>query len=447
MLTLEPIRDTVFIGHANPADNQFTTWLSLQLANHGYKVWSDLLQLIGGEDFWKNIETALRTRTAKHIYVLSTTSNSASGCLNELSVSTSVAKTHHLTDFIIPIRIDNIAYDDMNIELKRLNVIDATASWANALAKLLDKLAKDHVPKTSNQHDAVNAYWRTHHDDNHGIIDQPDELLSNYFTLNLPDTIYLHASSKPDAINPTVLPYAAFRHEGHLVSFAPKDHLQHIPLFIISTRAISTSDYLQGHTGDTPIAPEDAHRHVTRLLRIAWERHLRTQLHERTFSNKRLAYYHETATERGRELPYIDLTGKHTTRAVVGYRTVMDVKRFWHFAISARPLLRPTPVYSIQPHLLFSDDGKTIWTDDNRLQRARHGQTKDWWNNDWRDRLLAMMQALATDGTINVPIHRHAIIPIATTPLPFTSPVSYREPAEHLDLNEFDDDDETDETP
>src|SRR5688500_17202397 len=121
MLMLEPIRDTVFIGHANPTDNEFTTWLSLQLANHGYKVWSDLLQLVGGEDFWHNIEEALRTRTAKHVYVLSATSNKAPGCLNELAVSTSVAKTGHLTDFIIPLRIDAIAYDDMNIELKRLN--------------------------------------------------------------------------------------------------------------------------------------------------------------------------------------------------------------------------------------------------------------------------------------------------------------------------------------
>jgi len=286
-----------------------------------------------------------------------------------------------------------------------------------------------------------------HHDDTTGITHDPDELLSNYFPLALPDTIYLHASSKADTIKPETLPYGAFRQRGHLVSFAPKDHLQNIPLYIISTRAISTTDYLRGSTGDTPILPEEANRHVTRLLRIAWERHLRQTLHERAFSNKRLAYYHETATDRGRELAYIDITGKHTTRAVVGYRTVMDVKRFWHFAISARPILRPTPVYIVQPHLLFSDDGKTIWTDDKRLQRARHGQTKDWWNNDWRDKVLAVMQALATDGTINLPIHRHCSIAVAANPLRFTSPVSYREPAERVDLNDFEDDDDTDEAP
>ena len=446
MLTLDPIRDTVFIGHANPADNQFTTWLALQLANHGYKVWCDLVQLVGGEDFWKDIEEALRTRTAKHIYVLSSTSNKASGCLNELAVSTSVAKKHHLGDFVIPVRIDAISYDDMNIEMKRLNAIDASSGWANALARLLEKLEKDQVPQTTGQHDAVNAFWREQFDGASSVSAKPDELVSNYFPIReLPDTVYLHASSRADKINPAVLPYPAFRHQGHLISFAPKDHLQNIPLYIVSTRAISTTDYLRGATGDRPIDPVDASRHVTRLLRIAWERTLRGTLRERGFSNKRLAYYHEAASERGKELPFVDISGKQTTRAVVGYRTVMDVKRFWHFAISARPLLRPSPVYCVQPHLLFSDDGKTIWTDDKRLQRARHGQTKDWWNNDWRDRVLAMMKALSADGVIQLPVHRRAAVAVEGAPLRFISPVSYREPVERVDLGEFEeDDDDTD---
>ena len=40
-------RDTLLLSHANPEDNEFTLWLALQLANHGYKVWSDLTKLLG----------------------------------------------------------------------------------------------------------------------------------------------------------------------------------------------------------------------------------------------------------------------------------------------------------------------------------------------------------------------------------------------------------------
>jgi hypothetical protein len=50
----------LFISHANPEDNEFSRWLALQLANEGYPVWCDLTKLLGGEDFWADIEQAIR---------------------------------------------------------------------------------------------------------------------------------------------------------------------------------------------------------------------------------------------------------------------------------------------------------------------------------------------------------------------------------------------------
>ena len=46
------MRDILFVSHANPEDNEFSQWLSLQLAREGYPVWCDLTKLLGGEDFW-----------------------------------------------------------------------------------------------------------------------------------------------------------------------------------------------------------------------------------------------------------------------------------------------------------------------------------------------------------------------------------------------------------
>jgi len=50
------MKDIVFISHANPEDNDFAWWLAAQLMNAGYKVWCDLENLIGGEDFWCELE-------------------------------------------------------------------------------------------------------------------------------------------------------------------------------------------------------------------------------------------------------------------------------------------------------------------------------------------------------------------------------------------------------
>ena len=66
-------RDTLLLSHANPEDNEFTLWLALQLANAGYRVWCDLTKLLGGEVFWDDIEEAIKTRTAKVLYVPSCT--------------------------------------------------------------------------------------------------------------------------------------------------------------------------------------------------------------------------------------------------------------------------------------------------------------------------------------------------------------------------------------
>lgn len=69
------MRDLIFISHANPEDNEFTQWLGLQLSSQGYSVWSDVTKLIGGEDFWADIESAIRDHTIKFLFIVSRASN------------------------------------------------------------------------------------------------------------------------------------------------------------------------------------------------------------------------------------------------------------------------------------------------------------------------------------------------------------------------------------
>ena len=64
-------RTTIFISHASPGDNPFATWLAARLSMAGYDVWCDQQKLLGGEDFWADIETVLRTRTVKFVLVIS----------------------------------------------------------------------------------------------------------------------------------------------------------------------------------------------------------------------------------------------------------------------------------------------------------------------------------------------------------------------------------------
>src|SRR5438552_8920520 len=141
------MRDMLFVSHANPEDNDFTLWLALQLANAGYPVWCDLTKMLGGEDFWRDVEEAIRTRTIKFLYVLTHISNSKPGPLAELNVARNVMRDEDLHDFVIPLLLDDLPPREANIRLTNTNMTPFNSGWARGLAAILKKLDEEGVPK------------------------------------------------------------------------------------------------------------------------------------------------------------------------------------------------------------------------------------------------------------------------------------------------------------
>lgn len=120
----------------------------MKLIALGYEVWCDILELPKGVDFWRNIEQEIRQHAIKFLIVLSKVSNERPGVLNELAAGLKVKKQLGDDTFIIPLIIDpNLSYDDINIELVRLNAIDFKRSWHSGLQDLLDALQRQEVPK------------------------------------------------------------------------------------------------------------------------------------------------------------------------------------------------------------------------------------------------------------------------------------------------------------
>jgi hypothetical protein len=174
-------RDMIFISHANPEDNVFTRWLALQLGRCGYPVWCDLTQLLGGEAFWTDIEKALRERTVKFVYVLSRTSNSKDGPLNELQVASNVARDEKLNDFIIPVAIDDLPSRQTHIQISRLNHIRFGHSWADGFQILLELLERENVQKDEKRFGAkaVSDWWRLYSPVDLGVRRENEMHVSN----------------------------------------------------------------------------------------------------------------------------------------------------------------------------------------------------------------------------------------------------------------------------
>jgi len=442
--------DKVFVSHANPDDNNFTRWLCLRLVSAGYPVWSDIVRLKGGEDFWNDIELAIRERTIKFIYVLSKTSNDKQGPRQELQVAKGVARREKLQDFIIPLHIDDLPHNDINILLNQLNAISFDQSWAKGLKDLLEKLEQDNVPKDpSNTPEIAASWWRDQFSAERGLSHNSEDYLSSWFLVeSLPEDIYFHLIKNvpwgdEDGGQPP--PYPIYSYAGGVFTFAARNDLitaENEGWLIPQTHKFRTNDVLNGKLSQV-IDIKQARNAMTNLLREGWLRMIRERglaIHEMA-NNARSFYFIKDQVPNDR-LDFIGVDDVPGHRYVMGYKTMRSADgakrvRHWHFGLSAKPFVYPTMAYGIKAHVLFSDDGKEIWQSDKRLHRARMSQCKNWWNDDWRDRILATMYWLAGGReTLEIPVGKGTVIKVAKSPQLFTSEVSFIEPSKSSHTSE-----------
>ena len=98
-------RHLVFICHANPEDNEFASWLGTRLTAAGYEAWADVLNLLGGETFWRDIGNAIKEEAAVVVVALSHASYQKDGVLDEIALAVNTGRQHGKELFIIPIRL------------------------------------------------------------------------------------------------------------------------------------------------------------------------------------------------------------------------------------------------------------------------------------------------------------------------------------------------------
>jgi hypothetical protein len=449
------MRGIVFLSHANPEDNRVTRWLALQLVRAGYAVWSDLTGLIGGEDFWREAERVIRERAVKFVYVLSRVSNVKTGPLNELHVAWAVARQDpaRLQDFIIPIRVDDLPYADINIELARLNVIAFSPDWAPGLEQLLKKFAHDGVPRNATSSPRfVTRWWQSRHSAAEGISETPDPYSSNWFRIaTSPPFIHLHELSPalPEGIASR---WPGLNRGPHFISFASEGDIRAgLPegVSLRDSRPWPLMDFLDGAAATIP--RRQAREAVNRLLRVSWERFMESRglpLYE--MANKAMCGYFTSNLVHEDRVSFRTVSGLTGSRQLIGYRTrsrktpdggYQSVRQYWHYGVEARPLAHPHLAFAIHAHVLFSNDGLNIWLGKDALHRARRSACRDWWNDQWRDRLLATMSWLAAGGdSIKLEVGTGLFVVIDCDPHRFVSPVSYTDPDDLPELESFDGD-------
>jgi hypothetical protein len=138
------------------------------------------------------------------------------------------------------------------------------------------------------------------------------------------------------------------------------------------------------------------------------------------FANKQTGWFFPDGLIENKRVSFISPDGRRIARVLSGKFRALR----WHVCLTARPRLSPTPFYRIHANVVLTRDGKTPLPGDKTHERRRR-LTKSWWNDVWRDRLLAAVHFLA-DGAPSVELRAgNERFSFASWPMSIDFPVSY----------------------
>lgn len=422
------MRNSLFISHSNPTDNEFTKWLALKLIGLGYNVWCDLLFLKKGADFWIRIEKEIRKNSCKFLLVTSAESIQKDGVLQELAVASKVKRSLSDDTFIVPLIIDeNLNHSDTNIEIVRLTKIDFVKSWASGLRDLLSALDDQQVPKNLPDLSKSNALYQQIFLYDKGAIDKEEVYDSNWFPIvTFPEELRFHAFgfAIPKKLDTRTLTFPVVPYKKHLCTFAWEyDFMHQLPNTEIydsrKTVRIPTSKILSGEYESEFIKNAECQRLIVQLINLAFEMRMKEKAVRTYQMSNSIAYWIEKGKLEKDKFEKVQLIGK-------------QLDKNWHFGISGAGKLYPTHALMVSSRIVFTEDGTNVIESKSRQHAARRKQGKNWWNDAWREKLMAFVKYLSDDShSFYLEMGSEEKITISNEPLKFVGKKSYLAPNEN----------------
>lgn len=421
-------RDTILITHANPEDNAVATWIAAKLSSAGYRVWVDLLGLRGGADFWDEIDYQLRSRTIKQIVLISEFINKP-GVKKELAIGDIVGKQLADPGFMIPVRVSGVSFADFPPELVRRNAHNAYPNWADALQPLFKDMLEANVPKITTPDTALIEHLIEAREIGRNVIKaEPEVLLSNWFELET-DALILRFFSlngtemqKNKWAKSLTVPH--IEHSGLIGTFCDPVSFTAAGGFDVTMKkrfSISIRNLVDGNDISPFSSRSDARKHVVNLMRQHWDL---------AMERKGLIRFEYADGKAGWFFPdgLIDGPVKLELENEVRINRVLSGKfkeRRWHLCLVAKPQVWPTPLYRIHANVALSEDGLKPLPG-KKTQKIRKRLTKSWWNDKWRDMLLASTGWLADKDTRLIDLASGAEgFKLVSFPMSVETPLSY----------------------
>jgi hypothetical protein len=454
-LVAEAEKRTVFISHANPEDNPAAAWFATQLTLLGYEVWCDVKNTHGGEsDLWLKVQKTIETEAAKFVYLLSDTScdfERKKGIYKELQAADNLRRDN----FIIPVAIEKLTRS-RPILLNTIIYVNGE-NWAVGLRDLVERLNEDGVPKrTEIDFEKISSWWPATSVDKVICRDTPEELVANILSVKaLPEKIYfLKVFSEGNLLTgferlkgalPT--PPAFYAHKDYAITFASQSYMaaERSAFEFETAYTLDTREFLESGHCKANVVSDIARNITTYLVGQAWDAFMASKnLLAKPMRSKRSIWYlnegHLPKNRSGVAEP-----GKRTVSVqLVG--TVQHFKKTyrWHFGLYPTVDLRVHNGIILSPKALLSlprkrselgavlDDTKSapFLVDDKKALKALN-----WWNKEWRQRLLAMVSWISEgQPEIVIPVGTQKII-VSSEPQTYTASKSFIEMSDDSVVN------------
>ncbi|BBK32843.1 TIR domain-containing protein [Allostella humosa] len=422
----------------------------MQLASAGYEVWSDITRLIGGEVFWDDIEDAIRRHTAKFILVVSNAALRKEGVKDEINLAVMVERSDKVDRFVLPVRIEDVPFSDFKANIARKNAIDFTTGWAPALARVFEVLERDGVPKGAIQSADVASWCARRFEATQMPVAEPETVVSNWLPITaMPEEVSLFSIGVPQSavkglMAGTRLPWFPYHRLvgtfGNAVDLAlglPDQHIERHYLLTLDAMLAGTPPAMPA------VRRADARRLVVNMLRQGWNNTMAAKgLLPFEMADNSVAWFFPRHLIEKDTAHFVDHTGKRRRKAMVGRSEKRSV--YWHLGFIAKPVIGVQSHFVMKATIVFSEDGRTPLDSVEKMHRLRRGFCRNWWNDQWRDLLLAYATWIGGDAfQIVLPMGDFARVYVGSLPILFTSPITCPDPFVKTRTLATGDDDET----
>lgn len=179
-------RNHLFISYA-PEDRIFAEWLTRKLTAEGYLVWCESFKLLGGNQYPKNVNKAIKDETFRMIAVYSDKSLKNMEIMRQWALASNISDEREI-DFLIPIKADSFDISQLDRETEKLIFISFNENWATGLQQLIENLNTINAPKPliNGKEIAIEFFF-----EKDVLTEEPETLYSNCFSIKkIPTVIY-----------------------------------------------------------------------------------------------------------------------------------------------------------------------------------------------------------------------------------------------------------------